>query len=405
MKKSFNSNHNDGALSGILVLDHTSALAGPYCTQLLGDLGADVIKIERPGTGDQSRSWGPPFVGEVSAYFLGTNRNKRGITLDLSQKKGREIFHKLIEKADVLVHNVPREKSRQKLGMDENACQTLNPRLIWASISGFGNTGPLAEQPGYDVIAQGMSGTMHITGEEGSPPIRFPTPIADITTGMYAALAIVTALFSRERSGKGQCIDLALLDSQVTWLANLASKYLADNEPLKKMGNAHPSIVPYQPFPTTDQWIIIGVATEGQWKKFTEVIDWPALYNDSRFASNPDRLLNREILVPLIAERLRKKPSKFWLEKLKVAGIPNGPILTPENALSHDQLLARGMIVELEHPVLGAIRSIGNPMKFSETPISYRRPAPLLGEHTSEVLSELGYGKADIEEMKTDGII
>lgn len=383
------------------MLDHTSALAGPYCTQLLGDLGADVIKIERPGSGDQSRAWGPPFVGEVSAYFLGTNRNKRGMTLDLSKDSGREIFHRLIEKADVLVHNVPRESSRKKLGMDADTCHGLNPGLIWASISGFGNSGPYAEQPGYDVIAQAMSGTMYITGEAGSQPTRFPTPIADITAGMYTALSIVTALYSREKTGRGQCIDNALLDSQVTWLANLASAYLATGKAPKKIGNAHPSIVPYQPFPTADRWIIIGVGNQRQWLKFAQVLKCPELADDPRFASNPDRLENRDILVPMIAGKLQEKLSAYWLEELKSAGIPAGPILSPENALSHEQLLARGMVVELEHPALGAIRAIGNPMMLSETPVTYRRPAPLLGEHTAEILAELGLTEREIEVAET----
>ncbi|NIR50918.1 CoA transferase, partial [candidate division KSB1 bacterium] len=221
------SKNSAGALSDILVIDHTSALAGPYCTQLLGDLGADVIKIERPGHGDQARGWGPPFVGGESAYFLGTNRNKRGLTLDLGKEEGKEILRKLLRQADVFVHNLPREETRQKLGLDETSCRSVNPKLIWANITGFGNSGPYAEKPGYDIIAQAMSGTMYVTGEPEHEPMRFPTAIADMTAGIYTALAIVSALFARERTGEGQSIDTALLDSQVTWLAYLASNYLA----------------------------------------------------------------------------------------------------------------------------------------------------------------------------------
>ena len=394
-----------GALEGMLVLDHTSALAGPYCTQLLGDLGAEVIKIERPGEGDQARGWGPPFIGEDSAYFLGTNRNKRGLTLDLSRAEGREILEKLLRKADVLVHNVPRRSSREKLGLDTAACQALNEGLIVANISGFGNTGPYAERPGYDVIAQGMSGTMFITGEKGSEPIRFPTPIADISAGIYTALAVLAALLARERGGKGQEIDVALLDAQVSWLANLASKYLADGEPLEKLGNAHPAIVPYQTFPTATGWIIVGVANERQWQRFIEVLEWPELASDPRFASNADRIINRAILVPLLADRFRRSPAGVWLEKLQEAGIPAGPINTPEQALAEAQVLARGLVVELEHPLLGTIRSLGSPMKLSGTPVSYRLPPPLLGEHTGEILQELGYDENAVAELRGRGVV
>ncbi len=406
MKKSTDNISNaPGALNGILVLDHTSALAGPYCTQLLGDLGADVIKIERPDGGDQSRGWGPPFIGKDSAYFLGTNRNKRGITLNLRFPEGREIMDALLKKADVLVHNVPRKSSREKIGLDEAHCKALNDRLIWASISGFGNNGPYAEQPGYDVIAQGMSGTMFITGEADDPPIRFPTPIADITAGIYTALAIVTALFARERSGKGQSIDTALLDSQVVWLANIASNYLATGDTPKKIGNAHPSIVPYQPFPASDGWIIVGVGSERLWERFLTVLDWPELTTDERFRTNADRLNNREILVPMLAERFRQNSCSEWIEELKAAGIPCGPIYSPAQALADEHVLARGMIVNLEHPVLGMIRSIGSPMNLSDTPVNYRQPPPLLGEHTLEVLSELGYSREAQKALQEKGVI
>lgn len=396
---------NDGPLNDILVIDHTSALAGPYCTQLLGDLGAEVIKIERPNSGDQARGWGPPFVGGESAYFLGTNRNKRGMTLDLSKETGHDILQRLLQRADVLVHNLPRQDTRQKLGLDQEKCRGLNPRLIWACISGFGNSGPYAERPGYDVIAQGMSGTMYVTGEPEHGPLRFPTPIADMTAGIYTALAIVSALFTRERTGQGQAIDTALLDSQVTWLANLASNYLTTGDSVKKLGNAHPSIVPYQPFPTADGWIIVGVGSERLWQRLVEVLAWSKLGDDPRFATNADRLQHREELVLLLAERFRQYSSNEWLDKLEAASIPAGPINTPEAILNDEHLLARGMIVELEHPVLGTIRSLGNPIKLSNTPVSYHRPPPLLGEHTMEILAELGYDKNEIDRLKKKGIV
>lgn len=388
-----------GALNGILVLEHTTALSGPYCAQLLGDLGAEVIKIERPGSGDQSRGWGPPFAGGESAYFMGTNRNKRGITLDLTSKKGKEILHKLIRKADVLINNVPKESSRIKLGLDEKTCMDLNERLVWASISGFGNTGPYAEKPGYDVIAQAMSGTMSVTGEEEHGAIRFPTPIADLTTGIYTAFAIVAALFSREKTGKGQCIDNALLDSQVTWLSNLASNHLMTGDTIKKFGNAHPNIVPYQPFPTKDNWIIVAVGSENLWKKFTTVLELSELEKDERFDSNAKRLSNKIELIKILSEKLKTETSEVWLRKLEASRIPSGPIFSPEKILSNEHLLARGMVVELEHPAAGLVKSLGNPMKLSKTPITYRRPAPMLGEHNREVLRELEYSQQEIEDI------
>lgn len=393
------------ALEGILVLDHTSALAGPYCAQLLGDFGANVIKIEQPQKGDQSRGWGPPFVGEVSAYYLGTNRNKRGLTLDLGTEDGREVMAKLIKKADVLIHNVPRKSSRTKLGLDEEYCHNINPQLVWASISGFGNTGPYAERPGYDVIAQGMGGSMSLTGEHGSDPMRFPTPIADITTGIYTALAIVTALFARTRTGKGQSIDNALFDSQATWLANVASSYLATGVAPQKIGNTHPSIVPYQPLPTADGWIIVGVGSEKLWASFLEVISYPKVAQDERFANNTLRLQNREELTQLLGDCLRQHQSSYWLEKLQQARIPSGPIYAPQETLNDEHLLSRGMIVELEHPVIGMVKSLGNPMNLSETPVSYRLPPPLLGEHSQDILRELQYSDEQIAEFVAQKII
>jgi crotonobetainyl-CoA:carnitine CoA-transferase CaiB-like acyl-CoA transferase len=394
-----------GPLTGIKVLEHTTALAGPYCAQLLGDLGADVIKIERPGTGDQARGWGPPFVSGESAYFLGTNRNKRGLTLDLSREEGRKVLQELLGQSDVLVHNVPREETRQKLGLDQTSCHAANPKLTWASITGFGNTGPYAERPGYDLIAQGMSGTMHVTGEEGTPPTRFPTAIADVSAGIYTALGIVSALFVRERTGKGQAVDTALLDSQVSWLAYLASSHLATGDPVEKVGNAHPSIVPYQPFPTADRWIIVAVGSERLWQRLIEVLDWPELADESRFAKNADRLAHRDELVPMLAGRFREKDCDHWLEKLKEAAIPSGPIYKPEDSLTDEHLLARGMVVQLEHPIIGSIRSLGNPIKLSDTPVNYRLPPPRLGEHSQEILAELGYETHEIETLQKHQVI
>ena len=394
-----------GALDGIVVLDHTTALAGPYCAQLLGDLGAEVIKLERPGSGDQSRGWGPRIGTNESAYFLGTNRNKRSLTLNLAAPAGREILHKLVARADVLLHNVPRESSRQKLGLDEATCRGLNERLVWASISGFGNTGPLAENPGYDVIAQGMSGTMWLTGEADGGPIRFPTAIADITTGMYTALAIVSALYARERSGQGQAIDNALLDSQVTWLAYAASNYLIGGEPFAKQGNAHPSIVPYQPFPTADGWIIIGAGAERHWQRLTQLVAMPELAEDDRFRTNPDRLQHRQLLIGILTPAIQQQDTASWLAQLREAGIPCGVINRPDDALADAHILARGMVVEFTHPALGSYKSLGNPINMDGTPITYRRPAPLLGEHNEEILTELGYAPEEVAALMQAGTL
>lgn len=393
------------ALDGIRVLDLTQALAGPYCTQLLGDLGADVIKIERPGEGDQARGWGPPFLAGESTYFLGTNRNKRGLALDLQHPGGREILWRLVEQSDVLVHNVPREETRVKLGLDEARLRTQNPRLIYASITGFGLTGPYAGRPGYDVIAQGMSGTMALTGDPEGGPVRFPTAIADMTTGIYCALGILAALYARERTGQGESIDTALLDSQVTWLANIASSYLATGEPPKKLGNLHPSVAPYQPFRTADAWIIVGAGTERLWRRLLEVLDLPELAGDSRFETNADRLVHLPELIPVLEARFRQKPAAFWLQQLDRAGIPCGPINPIEDALADEHVLARGMVVELEHPLAGLVRSLGNPIKLGNAPVTYRRPAPLLGQHTGEILTELGYTQDDLARLQREGAI
>lgn len=395
----------EGALEGVLVIDHTTALAGPYCAQMLGDLGAEVIKIERPGSGDMSRGWGPPFVAGESAYFVGTNRNKRSLTLNLGTEPGRGIFHKLIQKADVFLHNVPKAKSRKKLGVDAETCHALNNRLIWAAISGFGNNGPMAERPGYDVIVQAMSGTMHLTGDPDGEPARFPTAIADITTGLYTALAIVSALFARTRSGKGQVIDMALLDSQVTWLANVGSGYLMTGDPPQKKGNAHANITTYQPFPTSDGWIIVGAGSERLWQRWTAVLERPDLAEDLRFRTNPDRVEHREMLVPILNDLMRQRTTAEWEAKLIEADIPNGVIQRPENSLQSDQLYARDMIVTLDHPTVGSYKTIGNPINLFGNPITYRRPAPLLGEHNHEILHELNYSPSDIEDFQQDGVV
>lgn len=394
------------ALDGIVVVDLTQALAGPYCTQLLADFGADVIKIERPGSGDQSRGWGPPFVQGESTYFMGTNRNKRSVTLNLQDDAGREALKRLVDRADVLVHNVPRAATREKLGIDAATLRERNPRLVWASISGFGLTGPEAEKPGYDVIAQGMSGTMALTGEAESGPTRFPTPMADITTGMYTAFGIVTALYERERSGVGQEIDVALLDSQSTWLSNVASAFLATGQAPVKRGNVHPNIAPYQPFRASDGWFILAAGTETHWQRVLEVIGaQETLGDDQRFATNRDRVSNRAEMEAALESYFSERAVEEWIAAFEAAGVPCGPILSPEQALVHPHLQARGMIVSTDHPTAGAVRSLGNPVKLNRTPATIRRSAPLLGGDTDEVLTDLGYSSEEIDELRGRGVV
>lgn len=393
------------ALDGILVVDLTQALAGPYCTQMLADFGARVIKIERPGSGDQSRGWGPPFVAGESSYFMGTNRSKESLALDLAHPGAREVLNRLIDRADVLVHNVPRRGSQVKLGIDAPTVRARNRRIIWCAISGFGFTGPEAEKPGYDVIAQGMSGTMMLTGEPGSGPTRFPTPMADITTGMYAAMGILTALYERERSGQGQDLDVALFDSQLTWLSNVASAFLATGTAPPKRGNVHPNIAPYQPFQAHDGWFILAAGTDAHWQRVVAVLSADdaatgnALQADKRFATNRDRVANRDALDRMLTTRFLTQPVNHWITAFEGAGVPCGPILPAEAALTHQQTVARGMVVETEHPRAGTVRSLGNPVKLARTPPAVRRSAPVLGEDTAAILEELQFTPGEIREM------
>lgn len=396
---------NSGILTGVRVIDLTQALAGPYCTQLLADFGADIIKIERPGSGDQSRGWGPPFLEGESAYFLGTNRNKRSLALDLSKDGARPVLERLLKSADVLVHNVLKHKSRVKLGIDAETVMAINPALVWASISGFGLTGPEAEKPGYDVLAQGMSGTMALTGEPDAGPTRFPTPMADITSALYATIAVLGALYERRESGAGQIIDIALLDGQATWLANVASAYLATGNPPRKRGNAHPNIAPYQPFRAKDGRLILAVGTETQWVRFLEVLpDGGVLAQDQAFRTNADRVAHRERLEVEINKRLAGGSVDEWLNRFGGAGIPCGPILTPEAALEHPQLLAREMVVRMAHPKAGEIRTLGNPIKLSRTPIVPPVAPPTLGQHTREILEEVGFSSTEVGKVLEAGV-
>jgi len=392
-------------LENVCVLEVSEAMAGPYCAMLLGDFGADVIKVERPGAGDQSRGWGPPFIGGESAYFLCCNRNKRSITLDLKHAAGLEILGRLIERADVLILNQPSRASLARRGLDPESLCARHARLIYCSVTGYGHTGPKAGRPGYDILAQAEAGVMSFTGEPAGEPMRYPIAIADVTCGIYSALGILAALLAREKTGRGQFLDMALLDSQLTWLANAGSSYLnAGTEP-RRMGNAHPNIVPYQPFRAGDgRYFIVAVGTEVLWKRFCAALGLrETLERDPRFATNRDRIAHREELVALLDGLFQKQPATAWLALFLAAEIPAAPLQTVAEALADPQALARGMILEIEHPAIGAVKSIANPVKLSGTPVVYRLPPPRLGEHTEAILAELGMEEEEIRTARAQG--
>jgi len=394
-----------GVLDNIRVIDLTQALAGPYCTMLLGDMNADVIKIETPGTGDQSRGWGPPFVESESSYFLSINRNKRSLTLDIKSSQGQEILYKLLSISDVFVCNIPKESSRKRAGIDFKTLQALNPKLIYCLITGYGDSGPFAERPGYDLVVQGEAGLMSVSGDPGDEPMRYPVPIADISTGMYATIGILAALLVREKTGRGQFIDMSLMESQSAWLTTLASALMNASETPQQLGNAHPNIVPYQVFKTRDKYIILAVGTEKQWKAFCEALGLARLKNDPRFITNVDRTRNRSQLVPILDDLFGTECADHWLVKLRDTGIPSGPINTIAETLAHPQHRARNFIIELEHPLLGLVKSMGNPVGLSATPVTYRLPPPTLGQHTSEVLLELGFSESGIDSLRVRKVV
>ena len=393
-------------LAGITVIDQTQALAGPYCSMILGDLGADVVKIERPGIGDQSRTWGPPFLGDQSAYFLSVNRNKRSLTLNFANPDGQAVLHRLLDKADVFLTNLPRASSFKKYQIDYQTLYDRNKGLIYGAISGYGHSGPRAGQPGYDIIAQGESGTMALTGNPDGGPARFPTPIADMTTGLFTVIGILSALHVRNTSGEGQFIDVSLLESQMTWLENYAGEYFATGEEPPKRGNSHPQVVPYEPVQGSDRkWFILGVGSDNVWNKFCELVGLGELRDDPRFYTNAERVRNRATLMPLIKQVIKTRPSAGWLGALKDAGIPSGPIQDVSGALSDPHLADRGFIVELEHPTLGIVKSLATPIHLSKTGINYQHHPPELGEHTDAILNQLGYSKGEITTLRAQGVI
>ncbi len=392
-------------LSGIRVLDLSRILAGPFCTMILGDQGAEVIKVERPDTGDDTRTWGPPFAGGESAYYLCCNRNKRSIAIDLKTERGRELVRELAKVSDVFVENFTPGLIR-RFGLDYEALRELNPRLVYCSISAYGQDGPYRDRPGYDMVLSAVGGLMWITGERDGPPCKVGVAITDVLTGVYASGAITAALLWRERSGQGQHIDCSLLDAQVSALANIGSNWLVAGREATRWGTAHESIIPYQVFPTRDRPIAIAVANAKLWTQFCKAVGRPEWLEDPRFASNPERVENRDVLLPLIYELLAERTCDQWMDLLVEAGIPCGPVNNMEHLFSDPQVLHRDMVAEVPHPTIGSLRLAGVPMKYSETPGSVRLPPPLLGEHTGEVLSEvLGCSAEQIVAMRDKGVV
>ena len=385
------------ALKNIRVVEMTEALAGPYCAMMLGDLGAEVIKVERPGTGDQARGWGPPFLEGESAYFLSVNRNKRSIELDIKDPDDLLVFYSLIEQADVFVTNIPRMSSLARAKIDPETLEKINPKLIYAAISGYGHTGPKANRGGYDIIAQGEAGLMTLTGESEGGPMRFPTPMADITAGIYSTIGIFAALYARDNSnngsGIGQFLDVSLVDAQTTWLANLGGSFFATGLRPERLGNIHPTVTPYQPMQARDKMIIVGVGTERLWERLCTALDLDKnTQQDPRFSSNAARNMHRKELIELLETKLATKDAADWVEVFVENSIPAGPINYPEDTLTDEHIIAREMIVELEHPLLGIVRSIGNPIHLSENGPTYRRYPPGLGEHNEEIRQEIKAG-------------
>ena len=393
------------ALEGVRVLDLTRALAGPFCTLMLGDYGADVIKIELPGSGDDTRTWGPPFIGEESAYFLSINRNKRSLTLNFREPKAVEVFLKLAGESDVVVENfTPGVMAR--LGIDYETVKAINPRIVFCSISGFGQTGPYKARPAYDQIMQGISGLMSITGDPAGEPEKIGIAVTDIGAGMWAAFSVLAALRHRYETSEGQYIDIAMLDAQVAWLTYQAAFYFANNTPPQRLGKAHPTLVPYQGFMAQDgKYFNVAVGSERLWDRFCQGIGRQDLKDDPEYATNGDRVRNRAKIVPLLQEFFLTRSSTEWVTDLQAVSVPAGPINDLADVFADPQVIHREMFLEMPHPTLGSIKQTGLPLKFSVTPGGLDRHPPLLGEHNREILAGLGYSDADIEEMAAGAVI
>ena len=402
-----------GPLDGIRVLDLSRVLAGPFCTQMLADLGAEVIKVERPGVGDETRTWGPPYVKDAdgadtteSAYYLCANRNKRSVTIDFSRPRGVALVKRLLARSDVLVENF-KVGGLAKFGLGYEQLRGEFPGLVYCSITGFGQTGPYAHRPGYDMMAQGMGGLISITGEPDRPPSKVPVAINDLMTGMYTAVALLSALRHRDATGEGQRVDVGLLDVQVSWLANVASNYLVGGKIPRRLGTAHPNSVPYQVFPTGDGFIIIAANNDGQFERFCHAAGTPELLEDPDFASNALRVRNRDRLISMIEAVTRTRGTDAWMEALEAAGVPCAPVNTIDRVFADPQVEARGMQIRMPHPLAGEdVRLVGSPIRLSRTPVSYRRAPPTLGQHTGEVLAEvLEMDESERATLREDGVI
>ena len=401
-------------LEGLRVFDLTRILAGPTCTQLLGDLGADVIKVERPNAGDDTRKWGPPYIKDAdghdtreSAYYLSSNRNKRSIALDIAKPEGQALARRLIAGCDIMIENF-KVGDMAKYGLSYADLKDAFPGLIYCSITGFGQTGPYAPRAGYDLLAQGVGGIMSVTGEPDRPPMKVGVGIADVMCGMYATVAILAALRHRERTGEGQYIDLGLLDTQVSWLVNVGLNYLTSGEVPNRVGNEHPNIVPYSVMPCADGYFILAVGNDSQFAKFCAFAGRPELAEDPRFVTNDQRVRNREALYDLLPTITREKSQAEWVEGLAQRGVPCSPVNRIDQVFADPQVQARGMRIGMPHPLAGKgeIDLIGNPIKYSGTPVSYRRPPPVLGQHSDEVLRDLlGLPDAEIAALRERGIV
>jgi formyl-CoA transferase len=400
-----NSEHH-ALLEGVRVLDLSRVLAGPYCTMMLGDLGADIIKVEAPGLGDDTRHWGPPFAqGGESAYFLCVNRNKRSLTLNLKSERGLQILRELIRQSDILLENF-RVDTLEKWGLSYDALQEIHPGLIYCTITGYGYTGPYRHLPGYDFIIQAQGGVMSITGPEQGEPYKVGVAIADITAGLFACNAILAALFDHQRSGRGQRIDISLLDAQLAWLANVGSNYLVSGEKPRRYGNAHPNIVPYQTFKARDGYFALGIGNDSQWWQFCQKAGRVEWAEDPRFITNADRVRNRGDLIPLLADLFAQSEIEYWISILGSIGIPCGPINSIDQVMSDPQVLARDMVIEVEHLTAGSIKMVASPLKIPTAPPLVRLAPPMLGEHSSQILLELlGMDENSVAELRQAGVV
>jgi crotonobetainyl-CoA:carnitine CoA-transferase CaiB-like acyl-CoA transferase len=393
-----------GALNGLKVLDLTRVLAGPTCTQMLGDLGAEVIKIERPGSGDDTRGFAPPYVPRTqeSAYFVGVNRNKKSVTLDISKPEGQAIIHKLLAECDILVENF-KVGALAKYGLGWEELKDKYPRLIYCSITGFGQTGPYAPRPGYDALIQAMGGVMSLTGEIEGEPQKVGVPVADVFSGLYGCIGILAAVNHRHATGQGQRIDIGMLDASVAWLANQASNFIATGENPKRLGNQHPNIVPYQVFPTKDGYIVLSVGNDPTFERFCKLTGQEALLQDPRCATNAKRVENRQFVTDTLTPVMRSRTTKEWVSALEAAKIGCGPINTLKDVFADPQVQARGVVVEMEHASGETVQVVANPVRLSATPPSYRSAAPTLGQHTEEVLAQLGLSAEEIAKLRAQG--